>query len=223
MPRYAVLIDAGFLKRKLGSQENPTSAHRAQRFVDRLKEHEALRSASLHRIYYYDAPPLEGSRRRPLKGGTENFGQAKLAKRNKALLAQLAQAPFFALRLGEIKFRGWKVPDKSLPAFESSVTLTSDDLRPNIQQKGVDMRIGLDIASLTLKRHAEIIVLVTADADFIPPMKFARREGAQLYLVTLGHSTSEKLIEHADLVLEIDVDNLIEADEDDGGKRGQTR
>ena len=40
------------------------------------------------------------------------------------------------------------------------------------------MRVGLDIASLTLKKQVEVIVLVTGDSDFVPAMKFARREGA---------------------------------------------
>jgi uncharacterized LabA/DUF88 family protein len=73
------------------------------------------------------------------------------------------------------------------------------------QQKGVDMRIGLDIAALTLKRHADIIVLVAGDSDFVPAMKFARREGAQLFLVTLGHAIRSEMREHADLSLEVDV------------------
>lgn len=64
------------------------------------------------------------------------------------------------------------------------------------------MRIGLDIASLTLKKHAQMIVLVTADSDFVPAMKFARREGAQLVLITLGHGIRDGLKEHADIVID---------------------
>jgi uncharacterized LabA/DUF88 family protein len=64
------------------------------------------------------------------------------------------------------------------------------------------MRIGLDIASLTLKKHAKVIVLVTADSDFIPAMKFARREGSQLFLLTLGHGIKPGMREHADLVID---------------------
>ena len=63
------------------------------------------------------------------------------------------------------------------------------------------MRIGLDIASLTLKHQVEIIVRVTGDSDFVPAMKFARREGTQLYLLTMGHGVREPMYEHADLVL----------------------
>jgi uncharacterized LabA/DUF88 family protein len=82
--------------------------------------------------------------------------------------------------------------------------ITADNLVPNVHQKGVDMRVGLDIASLTLKKHVEVIVLVTGDSDFVPAMKFARREGAQLFLVTLGHPVTDEMSEHADLLLEID-------------------
>ena len=64
------------------------------------------------------------------------------------------------------------------------------------------MRIGLDIASLTLKKQVQVIVLVTADSDFIPAMKFARREGAQLFLITLGHGIKDGMREHADLVID---------------------
>jgi len=65
------------------------------------------------------------------------------------------------------------------------------------------MRIGLDIASLTLKRHVDIVVLVSGDSDFVPAMKFARREGAQLFLVTFGHGVRPEMLEHSDLVLDM--------------------
>jgi uncharacterized LabA/DUF88 family protein len=82
------------------------------------------------------------------------------------------------------------------------VTIRANDLEPNIQQKGVDMRIGLDIASLTLKRQVNVIVLVTGDSDFVPAMKFARKEGAQLFLVPLGHGIRDSLVEHSDLLID---------------------
>lgn len=204
MSRYAVLIDAGFLKRKLGSRHHPVDISRLAEFIERLRAHEQLSALRLHRIYYYDAPPLEGSVKKPLKGGSVNFGATDLARSNKALLAGLLRLDFLSLRLGEVVHRGWQIPQRNLPDDQSSIELTCDKLKPNIQQKGVDMRIGLDIASLTLKRHVEVIVLVTGDSDFVPAMKFARREGAQLYLVTLGHSVREDMIEHADLMLAID-------------------
>jgi uncharacterized LabA/DUF88 family protein len=43
------------------------------------------------------------------------------------------------------------------------------------KQKGVDMRIGVDIASITFKKQASTIVLVSGDSDFVPAAKLARR------------------------------------------------
>ena len=61
------------------------------------------------------------------------------------------------------------------------------------------MKIGLDVAWLSSKRIVDRIVLVTGDSDFIPAMKFARREGVQVILVTMGHKLIKReLLEHAD-------------------------
>ncbi len=201
--RYAVLIDAGFLKRKLGSQKNPTTAQNICSFANSLIHHPVLEEHTLHRIYYYDAPPLDKEIPKPLNGGRINFGATPLARANTKILHALSREPYFALRLGEIAFRGWGIRNAQLQGNSESINVTSEDLRPDIQQKGVDMRIGLDIASLTLKKQVEIIVLVTGDSDFVPAMKFARREGAQLFLVALGHAVKDPLFEHSDLTLEI--------------------
>ena len=104
--------------------------------------------------------------------------------------AILLDGGFLRIKLGKLRAR------------VDAAAISSDDLEANIRQKGVDMRIGLDIASLTLKRHAQVIVLGTADSDFVPAMKFARREGAQLVLITLGHGIRDGLTEHADLVID---------------------
>ncbi|MDR2093759.1 MAG: NYN domain-containing protein [Azoarcus sp.] len=118
---------------------------------------------------------------------------------------ELAKLPFVALRLGELAFNGWKIRPKRLSDVgkkgESSLTITVGDLYPQIQQKGVDMRIGMDIAALTLRKHVQIIVLVSGDSDLLPAMKFARREGCQLFLCPLGHYVKPTMYEHSDLSL----------------------
>jgi hypothetical protein len=201
--KYAILIDAGFIKRKLGSQAEPLDAVGVCGFLASLRAHEALAAMSLHRVYWYDAPPLESRVAKPLLGGKINFGATALARSNAALLAELCQVPYVSVRRGDLVFRGWKVRQGKLPDKDPSVTLTASDLEPNIHQKGVDMRLGLDIAALTLKAHVDTFVLVAGDSDFVPAMKFARREGAQLFLVTLGHAVRTDMLEHSDLVLDI--------------------
>ena len=203
--KYAILIDAGFLKRKLGSQAAPLDVAGVCSFLSALQSHEAVAGMSLHRVYWYDAPPLDSRVAKPLQGGKVNFGATSLARTNAELLEALCEIPHVSVRRGDLVFRGWKVRQGRLPEKDPSVTLTAADLEPNIHQKGVDMRLGLDIAALTLKHHAEVFVLVAGDSDFVPAMKFARREGAQLFLVTLHHSVRADMLEHSDLVLDIPV------------------
>lgn len=71
-------------------------------------------------------------------------------------------------------------------------------VRLDLRQKGVDMRIGLDIASITLKRLASTVILMAGDADFVPAAKLARREGVQFILDPLWQSVSNDLFEHID-------------------------
>jgi len=204
MLNYAILIDGGFAKRKLGTAKAPATAAHFQSLVQRLQALPALHGMRLHRVYYYDSVPLESAHDKPLGGGKVEFGNSPIAHRSRQLFEQLAQQPFTALRLGELSFEGWQISAKTLARAEGdSVTVAAPDLLPQISQKGVDMRIGMDIAALTLKKQVQIIVLVTGDSDFVPAMKFARREGANLFLVPLGQKVRSAMLEHSDLLLEV--------------------
>ncbi|MEQ8297408.1 MAG: NYN domain-containing protein [Nitratireductor sp.] len=67
-----------------------------------------------------------------------------------------------------------------------------------LRQKGVDMRIGLDIASITLKKQADTIILVSGDSDFVPAAKLARREGIEFILDPMWQNVNDDLFEHID-------------------------
>ena len=73
-----------------------------------------------------------------------------------------------------------------------------EDFAPGFRQKAVDMRIGIDIASLTLKKQADTIILVSADSDFVPAAKLARREGVEVILDPLWNPVHSDLHEHID-------------------------
>ena len=205
MGHYSVLVDGGFIKRKLGTAAHPMTAATLQAFLTALGSHAALADHKLHRVYYYDAAPLEATKTKPLSGGQVNFATSSTAVQGKSLHADLIKIPFLALRLGELSFRGWQLDGHLLRnnVGAADLRITAGNLSPNIQQKGVDMRVGLDIAALTLKKLVNVIVLVTADSDFVPAMKFARREGAQLMLVHLGNALMQTMIEHSDLVIDL--------------------
>ncbi len=80
-------------------------------------------------------------------------------------------------------------------------SLTPDHLRLGLRQKGVDMRIGLDISTLTLKKQVDTIILVTGDSDFVPAAKLARREGVEFLLDPLWQQVKDDLHEHVDGVV----------------------
>ena len=76
--------------------------------------------------------------------------------------------------------------------------IPTNSLNLGLKQKGVDIRIGIDIASLTLKQQASTIVLVTGDSDFVPAAKLARREGMEFILDPLWQKVNDDLYEHID-------------------------
>lgn len=206
--KYAILIDAGFIKRKIGSRDIPLTADKVVEFTEKIKARVELKDLILHRIFYYDAEPLTVKKPKPLTGGQDkweiyDFSSTLVYQMNLQLLEDLKREPFFAVRLGETHFRGWSVKHHKLNPKETStsIQLDSNDLVPDVQQKGVDMRIGLDISSLSLKNQVDVIVLVTGDSDFIPALKFARREGKQVILITLGHGIRPEIYAHTDLCI----------------------
>jgi uncharacterized LabA/DUF88 family protein len=83
----------------------------------------------------------------------------------------------------------------------SEQPLNDADFVLDMSQKGVDMRIGLDMARLALREMVRTIIVVTGDSDFIPAFKFVRREGVKVILEPMGANPRPELRAHADIVL----------------------
>ena len=159
--------------------------------------------ALLYRCFFYDAPPYDRQGHRPVSKQAIDYNKTDEAIFRRALFSLLRRRPNFALRLGEVsRHRQWIIKEKAqqdLLARRRTVDdLTDDDFAPGFQQKAVDMRIGLDIAAITLKKQADTIVLVTGDSDFVPAAKLARREGVRIILDPLWHHVAPDLHEHID-------------------------
>jgi uncharacterized LabA/DUF88 family protein len=117
-------------------------------------------------------------------------------------LDEIELLPDFALRRGDIIARGWKIGKAAQSKLlKKPAAPTAHDLQPNIQQKGVDLRIGLDIARLALCKTAQVVVAITGDSDLVPAFKFARREGMRVYLDHLGSPVRRELRAHVDIVI----------------------
>jgi uncharacterized LabA/DUF88 family protein len=180
------MIDGGHLRvlaRQAGHDYVPDYIEKvAHSCVDHTQE-------ALIRILYYDCAPYVGQARLPVSGVMKQFSGSD------AWLRNLARRELFAIREGVLKFRGFK--PKRIPI--SPAALSDDDFKPDFEQKGVDMRIGLDIATYSDKRLTDRIILVTGDTDCIPAMKHGRKSGIQMVLIVLpGHQPAPELFEHAD-------------------------
>ena len=76
--------------------------------------------------------------------------------------------------------------------------LKEADFDLDIVQKGVDMRIGLDIATLAERGTVNQIVMISGDSDFVPAAKHARRSGIDFILDPMWAQISKSLSEHVD-------------------------
>lgn len=118
--------------------------------------------------------------------------------------AALANKRKVALRMGELQegesdFRIKPKTVKKLMRGEILVKdLTESDFELDVVQKGVDMRIGLDIASMAFRQQVTQIVLIAGDSDFVPAAKHARREGIDFILDPMWQGIKAGLSEHID-------------------------
>jgi uncharacterized LabA/DUF88 family protein len=97
----------------------------------------------------------------------------------------LVLKPHFALRIGDTRLspQRWKIkPRVTKELIAQPRQLADTDFDLDLSQKGVDMRIGLDMARLALRETVRTVVVVTGDSDFVAAFKFARREGVKIIL-----------------------------------------
>lgn len=206
MGKTAILIDGGFYRKKFekGMPHTPEEAAEAlvrycfRHLEERHTEHE------LYRIFYYDAPPCTKKIFHPLHNRTFDFSKSAYNKWMNDFLQELTRKRKMALRLGIIDdtsasyvLTGSATKD-IVTGKRQLESLTDLDFVPSIKQKGVDMKIGMDIASLAYKKQVEQIVLIAGDSDFVPAAKLARREGIDFILDPLGAHVKEGLFEHID-------------------------
>lgn len=203
-PLFAILLDGGFLTKKLYSKlHRHATADDIVAECDRMKSLPVLEGYELLRIYYYDAPPSSASLKRPVSRNTLNLAATERYRLSQSLYDQLVLKPNFALRMGETQVSPavWRLKAKSAQQLvKAPRALADEDFDLDISQKGVDMRVGLDMARLALKETVRSVIVVTGDSDFVPAFKFARREGVKVILETMGHNVRTELRAHSDIV-----------------------
>ncbi|HKR33825.1 MAG TPA: NYN domain-containing protein [Steroidobacteraceae bacterium] len=207
----AIFVDAGFFLKRFPSvypdrnAADPILVARSlhEMALDHLRQRGDADRRDLYRIFVYDCPPLLKKAQQPMTCRPLDFAKTATAQFRLEFHRQLKCLRKVALRLGRLQDRrGWRLkPERVHALLRGQVRfsdLTDDDFVYDVNQKGTDMRVGLDIASVSYKRQADQIVLVAGDSDFVPAAKLARREGVDFILDPMWGPIADDLHENVD-------------------------
>lgn len=204
-PLYAILLDGGFLTKKLYQQlGRHATADDIVAECQRLQGLPYFADYELLRIYYYDAFPSAEKLKTPVARADFNLAGTERFRLSQSLYDQLVLKPQFALRMGQVNLspQKWVIkPSVAKHLIAAPRPLTDADFNLDLAQKGVDMRIGMDMARLALRELVRTILVVTGDSDFVPAFKFVRREGVKVILAPMGHNVRVELRHHSDIVV----------------------
>lgn len=203
----AILVDGGFYRKRAKSLWGSKSpADRANELNAYCLKHlkDSYENRYLYRVFYYDCPPISKNIFNPITKRTIKLSESEEYAWATAFLNELKHHRKFALRLGtisdsQVAYHLKADATKKLLAGNLKVeNITLSDMELNIEQKGVDMRIGVDISSLAFKKQVNQIILISGDSDFVPAAKQARREGIDFILDPMRAKIKDDLFEHID-------------------------
>ena len=202
----AILIDGGFFLKRYNQLYKDGKQHSPRDVANNLHSlcHAHLKEQDyLYRIFYYDSLPLQVKVKNPISGKSIDYAKSETASFRNSFFDELKKKRKVALRLGYLKeSRQWMIrPNKTRALLSNKILikdLKDDDIEYDIQQKSVDIKIGLDIASLSIKRLIQKIILISGDGDFVPAAKLARREGVDFVLDPMWNNIDDSLFEHID-------------------------
>ena len=205
--KTAILVDGGFYRKRASYLwGKKTAEERATELTAYCKAHlhDKSETRQLYRIFYYDCEPI--ARRtvyHPLTKKNVDLDKSETYAWTTRFIEELKRRRKFALRLGHLSNQIYynlnpNVTNALCAGQRTLDSLTEQDFTFFAQQKGVDMKIGVDIASLAYKRQVDQIILIAGDSDFVPASKLARREGIDFILDPLWSEIRPDLFEHID-------------------------
>jgi len=208
MKKTAILVDGSFflkrykaIKKIRTPDPDKTTKDLYQMCMNHLKQADG--EYELYRIFYYDCLPYNKKQHNPITGKSVDFSKTEKFKFQHEFYNCLRKKRKVALRLGILEDRNrWILrPEKTKELLASRISikdLTEDDVFYDLKQKKVDIKIGLDIASMSLKKQVDQIILISGDSDFVPAAKLARREGIDFILDPMWNPIKPDLFEHID-------------------------
>ncbi len=233
MKKVVVMVDGGFLRMilpKIKEQKNQyISPEQYSKFlIENIKSTiDEAKHEELFRILYYDCYPhrWEAPPNEPI---SKDKIASKKSEKFSMLFRYLGEQPGVALRMGRLAFRGLNLKKKIIEQIKSQshqpqITLTLSDkiFYEDFVQKGVDIKIGLDIAHYSLNKLVDKIILITNDTDLIPAIKEARRNGVQVIIPVYDNTSNpeknykahKSIIEHSDEIRKTTVKQFTEIEQ----------
>lgn len=170
MHRVAVFIDGGYLDHVIADEFQGQKVDYS--LLSKNVVEQAGADNEILRIYYYHCLPYQGNP--PTPEESQRFGQMQ------RFFRALQRTPRFEVRLGRLAFRG-----------------LDSRRNPILEQKRVDLLLGLDLVLLAAKGLITQAFIVAGDSDLIPAIVAAKGEGITIYLVH-GSSCSDDLLDEVD-------------------------
>lgn len=209
MTRTAILVDGGFYRKRASYLwGKKTAEDRANELVAYCQAHLTAKDGAerrqLYRVFYYDCEPIgRKSVFHPFSRKNVDLDKSETFTWSINFLDELRKRRKFALRLGTMSNQCHynlrpDVTRALLSGDRELKSLTEKDFMFVATQKGVDMKVGIDIASLAYKKQVDQIILIAGDSDFVPAAKLARREGIDFILDPMWADIRPDLFEHID-------------------------
>lgn len=134
------------------------------------------------RTYYYNCPlPASAS--------------AEAQRSQQSFYGALHRTPYFEVRLGKLVPRD----------FRCSGCGTT---RQIMTEKGVDMRIGIDMLSGAIRNIYDTAILVSGDADFAEAVRAVKETGRHVEVVAFAPNRAAELMRAADVCKDLTAADL---------------
>ena len=205
--RVAILVDGAFYRKRAnalkGFKSPQERANELETYCyDHLKDDKY--DTYLSRVFYYDCFPSKKNVYHPLTHKSNDLGLTNDYKWANEFFDELKKKRKFALRMGKLSEEQAYYnlrPEITKKLFNKKITIDDikeEDFKLYIPQKGVDMRIGIDISHLSFCKMVDKIILISGDSDFVSASKQARREGIDFVLDPMWMPIKKELFEHID-------------------------
>ena len=157
----------------------------------------------LFRIFFYDSPCVDQKVTLPVSRNTVDISKTREGQFKLSFHRQLQRKRKLALRLGEpLEVDQWRLrEDAQADLLGRRITtdeLQDDDFIPVSTPRGLELRMGVDLATLAYKKQVQQVVLIAGDGFFAAGAELVRHEGIDIVLDPMWQNISEELFTHID-------------------------